>query len=45
MFKAIAVIGLVWGVYSGVSGVSHLRDGVHNIASARAAAIEQASNY
>ncbi len=45
MFKAAIVAGLLWGAYSGISGVSDLRDGVKHINDSRQAAIEQATNY
>lgn len=45
MFKAAIVVGVVWGVFSAVSGVSDLKTSIQHINNSRQAAIEQATNY
>lgn len=45
MFKAAIVVGVIWGVFAGVSGVNDLKTGMKTIQDSRQAAIEQATNY
>lgn len=45
MFKAAIVVGIVWGVFSAVSGVNDLKTSMHQINDSHQAAIELATNY
>lgn len=45
MIKTAIVVGVLWGVFTGVSGVNDLKTGMKHIQDSRQAAIEQATNY